>query len=152
VIAAASSKQTVMPTPIDVTRERTFSGTTRRIFQLLTEMGTSQDAIWPFASQPFVRSAGPLEPGVTEEWHLGFHAVLDGVENERSIIWRIDNEGVDGTHEFSLEAQGRRVVLRHRIVATLDDTQGRLLWRRVEEQHERAIDGLFDKLTRVLKR
>ncbi|MDB5042271.1 MAG: hypothetical protein JWN27_2997, partial [Candidatus Eremiobacteraeota bacterium] len=40
----------------------------------------------------------------------------------------------------------------HRITATLDETQGRLLWRRVEEQHERAITGLFDKLARVLKR
>ncbi len=141
-----------MPTPIDVTHERTFSGTTRRIYQLLAELGTSQDAIWPFASQPFIRSAGPLTPGVTEEWHLGIHAILDDVENEHRIVWRIDNEGVDGTHGFFLEAQGRRVVLRHRITATLDDTQGRLLWRRVEEQHERAVTGLFDKLTRVLKR
>jgi hypothetical protein len=37
-------------------------------------------------------------------------------------------------------------------VASLSDPQGRLLWRRVEEQHERAINGLFDKLARVLKR
>ena len=100
-----------MPTPIDVTYERTFSGTTRRIFQLLTEMGTSADAIWPFASQPFIRSAGPLTPGVTEEWHLGLHSVLDDVEPERRIVWRIDNDGVDGTHGFSLEQEGRRVVL-----------------------------------------
>ena len=141
-----------MPTPIDVTYERTFSGTARRIFQLLTEMGTSGDAIWPFASQPFVRSAGPLTPGVTEEWHLGLHSVLEDVEPERRITWRIDNEGVDGTHTFSLEPEGRRVVLRHRLTATLDDTQGRLMWRRVEEQHERAINGLLDKLARVLKR
>ena len=141
-----------MPTPIDVMYERTFSGTARRIFQLLAEMGTSGDAIWPFASQPFVRSAGPLTPGVTEEWHLGLHAVLDEVEPERRIAWRIDNDGVDGIHAFSLEPEGRRVVLRHRLTATLDDTQGRLMWRRVEEQHERAINGLFDKLARVLKR
>jgi hypothetical protein len=141
-----------MPTPIDVTLERTFSGTTRRIYQLLAELGTSQDAIWPFASQPFIRSAGPLTPGVTEEWHLGIHAILEETENEHSIVWRIDNEGVEGTHGFFLEAQGRRVVLRHRVTATLDETQGRLLWRRVEEQHERAITGLFDKLARVLKR
>jgi hypothetical protein len=141
-----------MPTPIDVTHERTFSGTTRRIYQLLSELGTSQDAIWPFAAQPFMRSAGPLSPGVTEEWHLGIHAILDEAENEQSIVWRIDNEGIVGTHGFFLEAQGRRVVVRHRMLATLDDTQGRLLWRRLEENHERAITGLFDKLARVLKR
>ncbi|HEY4441724.1 MAG TPA: hypothetical protein VGN14_14790 [Candidatus Elarobacter sp.] len=141
-----------MPTPIDVTYERTFSGTPRRIYQLLTEMGTSQDAIWPFASQPFIRSAGPLTPGVTEEWHLGLHAVLESFDPEKSIVWRVDNEGVDGTHTFALEHQGRRVILRHRFTATLDDEQGRLMWRRVEEQHERAINGLFDKLARVLKR
>jgi hypothetical protein len=141
-----------MPTPIDVTYERAFSGTTRRIYELLTELGTSQDRIWPFASQPFIRSAGPLTPGTTEEWHLGLHSVLQDVEPEKQIVWRIDTEGVEGTHTFELNAEGRRVTLRHRLTATLDEVQGRLLWRRLEEQHERAIEGLFDKLGRVLKR
>jgi hypothetical protein len=141
-----------MPTPIDVTYERTFSGTSRRIYELLTELGTSADRIWPFASQPFMRSAGPLTPGVTEEWHSGLHAVLDEVVPEKRIVWRIDTEGVDGTHAFTLEADGRRVTVRHRLTAVLDDVQGRLLWRRLEEQHERSIEGLFDKLGRVLKR
>lgn len=141
-----------MPSPIDVTYERTFSGTPRRIFQLLTEMGTSQDAIWPFPSQPFMRSSGPLVPGTTEEWHGPFHAVLGEVEPEQRIVWRIDTEGIDGTHGFWLEPSGRRVTLRHRLAAMLSDTQGRLLWKRFEDQHERAINGLFDKLERVLKR
>jgi hypothetical protein len=141
-----------MPTPIDVTYERAFSGTTRRIYELLVELGTSQDRIWPFPSQPFMRSPGPLTPGTTEEWHGGLHSVLQDVEPEKRIVWRIDTEGVDGTHGFELEAEGRRVTVRHRLTATLDDTQGRLLWRRLEEQHERSIEGLFDKLGRVLKR
>jgi uncharacterized protein YndB with AHSA1/START domain len=141
-----------MPSPVEVVYERTFSGTPRRIYQLITEMGTSGDAIWPFASQPFIRSAGPLTPGTTEEWHLGLHAILDGVEPERRVTWRFDTDGIEGIHEFTLEQQGRRVILRHRFAAMLSDTQGRLLWRRVEEQHERAINGLFDKLARVLKR
>jgi hypothetical protein len=147
-----SSNEADVPIPIDVTHERTVTGTTRRIFQLLTELGTSQDAIWPFPSQPFMRSAGPLTPGVTEEWHGGLHGVLDEVEPERRIVWRIDTEGVDGTHLFELEAEGRRVTVRHRLRATLDDTQGRLLWRRTQDQHDRAIQGMFDKLERVLKR
>ena len=141
-----------MPTPIDVTYERTFSGTPRRIYQLLTEMGTSQDAIWPFASQPFMRSSGPLTPGTTEEWHLGMHAVLEDVEPEKRITWRIDNEGVEGTHAFTLEPNGRKVTVRHRVTATLSDTEGRLFWKRFEDAHERSINGLFDKLERVLKR
>lgn len=141
-----------MPTPIDVTHERTFSGTTRRIYELLVELGTSGDRIWPFASQPFMRTAGPLTPGVTEEWHLGLHAILDDVEPERHITWRFDTEGVEGTHTFTLEPDGRRVAVRYRLTATLDDTQGRLLWRRLEDNHQRAIEGLFDKLGRVLKR
>ena len=91
-----------MPIPIDVRYERTFAGTPRRIFQLLSELGTSADAVWPFASQPFLRSPGPLVPGQTEEWHLGLHAVLDAVEPERRIAWRIDNEGVEGIHEFTI--------------------------------------------------
>jgi len=141
-----------MPIPLDFARSRSFSGTPRRIYQLLTEMGTSGDAIWPFASQPFMRSAGPLVPGTTEEWHLGFHSVLDEVVPEQKIVWRIDNEGVDGTHGFYLTPDGKKLKLEHRVVATLSDTEGRMFWKRVQDAHERAIDGLFDKLERVLKR
>jgi hypothetical protein len=146
------SNEADVPTPIDVIHERTVTGTARRIFQLFTELGTSQDAIWPFPSQPFMRSAGPLTPGVTEEWHGGIHGVLDEVEPERRIVWRIDTEGIEGSHAFELEPDGRRVTVRHRLRATLDDTQGRLLWRRTQDQHDRAIQGMFDKLERVLKR
>jgi uncharacterized protein YndB with AHSA1/START domain len=141
-----------MPIPVDVVFERTYSGTPKRVFQLLSEMGTSGDAIWPFASQPFMRSSGPLTPGTTEEWHLGLHAVLETVEPERAIVWRIDNDGVDGTHGFSIGSEGKKVVVTHRLTATLSDTDGRLLWKRLEDGHQRAIEGLFDKLGRVLKR
>jgi hypothetical protein len=141
-----------MPSPIDVSYERTFSGTARRIFQLLSEMGTSGDAIWPFAAQPFMRSAGPLNPGTTEEWHLGIHAVLESVEPEKSIVWKIDNEGVEGTHGFFLAVDGKKVTVTHRFTAELSDTDGRLFWKRYQDAHERAIEGLFDKMTRVLKR
>jgi hypothetical protein len=115
-------------------------------------MGTSGDAIWPFASQPFMRSAGPLAPGKTEEWHSGVHAVLDDVVPEERIVWRFKNEGFDGTHGFYLEADAKKVRLVHRIEATLSDTEGRLFWRRLEDVNERTIEALFDKLERVLKR
>jgi hypothetical protein len=141
-----------MSIPLSVSRERVFSGTKRRIYQLLTDMGTSADAIWPFASQPFMRSAGPLDPGRTEEWHLGIHAVLAEAVPEERIVWRIDNEGVDGTHGFYLNSIDRKTRLVHRVEATLSATEGRLLWRRIEDQHERTIEALFDKLARVLKR
>ncbi len=141
-----------MPIPLDVSFERTFSGTPKRIYQLLTEMGTSADAIWPFASQPFMRSAGPLTPGQTEEWHLGLHAVLESAETEKSIVWRIDNDGVDGTHGFTIVQDGKKTTVIHRVQAELSDLDGRLLWKRLEDGHQRAIDGLFDKLGRVLKR
>ena len=141
-----------MAIPIEVSFERTLSGTPKRIFQLLTEMGTSADAIWPFASQPFMRTAGPLVPGQTEEWHLGMHAVLERVEPEAEIVWRIDNEGVDGTHGFYLTPAGKQTLVTHRLEATLSDPEGRLLWRRIEDQHRRTVDALFDKMARVLKR
>jgi uncharacterized protein YndB with AHSA1/START domain len=145
-------KQTAMPTAIDVTYERAFSGTARRIFELLTAMGTAEDRVWPFPSQPFMRSAGPLKPGATEEWHGPIHAVLEDVEPEKRIVWRIDSPGVEGTHAFELHAEGRKVIVRHRLTATLSDTDGRVVWKRYEEPHQRAIEGLFDKLARVLKR
>jgi uncharacterized protein YndB with AHSA1/START domain len=141
-----------MPSPIDVTYERTFNGTPKRIFQLLSEMGTSQDAIWPMPTTPFMRSPGPLTPGTTEEWHLGMHAVLESVDPEHAIIWKIDNEGIDGTHGFTIEQDGRKVTVRHRTTATLSDQEGRMFWRRIEDAHERAMTGLFDKMGRVLKR
>jgi hypothetical protein len=141
-----------MPIPLDVAHEHTFSGTRRRIYQLLTEMGTSGDAIWPFASQPFMRSPGPLTPGRTEEWHSGVHALLEEAVNEERIVWRFQNEGVDGVHGFYLTQHEKKTRLTHRIVATLSDTEGRLFWRRFEDGHERTMDALFAKLERVLKR
>ena len=110
-----------MPIPLDVSFERTFSGTAKRIYQLLTEMGTSGDAIWPFASQPFMRSAGPLTPGQTEEWHLGLHAVLESIDPEKSIVWRIDNDGVNGTHGFTIVQDGKKTTVTHRVLAELSD-------------------------------
>jgi len=38
------------------------------------------------------------------------------------------------------------------VIATLSDLEGRMFWKRIQDQHERAIDGLFEKMTRVLKR
>src|ERR1700736_1001631 len=101
-----------MPTPIEVTYERTFNGTARRIYELLTELGTSQDRIWPFPSQPFVRSAGPLTPGTTEEWHGGLHAVLEDVEPEKRIVSGIGTAGGDGTPAITLDVEGVQVKAR----------------------------------------
>ncbi len=141
-----------MAIPLFVEHKRSFGGTRRRIFQLLSEMGTSADAIWPFASQPFMRSPGPLDPGRTEEWHSGVHAVLEEVVPEEKIVWRFKNDGFDGTHGFYLEPDAKKTRLVHRIEATLSDTDGRLFWRRLEDANTRAMDALFDKMERVLKR
>ena len=141
-----------MPIPIDVSYSRTFGGTTRRIYQLLSEMGTSGDVIWPFAAQPFMRTSGPLVVGTTEEWHLGMHCILADLVPEVRIVWRIENDGVTGTHGFFLGHDGKKTVLTHKTVAELSDSEGRMFWKRLADAHERAIDGLFDKLARVLKR
>ena len=141
-----------MPIDLHEVRSRAFHGTKRRIYHLLDEMGTSGDQIWPFASQPFMRSPGPLTPGRTEEWHLGMHAVLEEAVPEERIVWRFRNEGLDGTHGFFLNTQGKETLLEYRVDAVLSDTDGRLLWRRFEDQFERSTEALFDKLARVLKR
>jgi hypothetical protein len=140
-----------MSQQIDVVHERTFSGTARRIYQLLSDLGTSQDVLWPFPSQPFLRSSGPLVPGTTEEWHGGLHAVLESAEPEQRIVWRVDTPGFDGTHGFELIPAGKRITVRHRVVATLEG-EAVPLWRRIEGAHERTLEGLFDKLERVLRR
>jgi hypothetical protein len=145
-------EQVGMPIPLLEIRERTFSGTRRRIFQLLVDMGTSNDVIWPFPAQPFMRSPGPLTPGRTEEWHNGFHAVLEDVEPEDRIVWRIKNDGFTGTHGFYLSSDAKKTKLQHRIEASLTDTEGRLVWRRLEDGNERSMEALFDKIARVLKR
>jgi hypothetical protein len=141
-----------MPIPVDVQQSRAFSGTPRRIYQLLAEMGTSGDAIWPFAAQPFMRTSGPLTVGTTEEWHLGVHSILAEAVPEERIVWRIDNDGVVGTHGFFLTQEGKKTVVMHQFTAELSDPEGRMFWKRLADAHERAIDGLFDKLARVLKR
>lgn len=141
-----------MPIELHEARTRAFSGTKRRIYHLLEEMGTSGDQIWPFASQPFMRSPGPLTPGRTEEWHLGMHGVLEEAAPEERIVWRIQNDGIDGTHAFQLSTEGKQTVLTYRVDAMLSDTDGRLLWRRFEDQFERSTEALFDRLARVLKR
>jgi len=115
-------------------------------------MGTSGDQVWPFAAQPFMRSPGPLTPEKTEEWHLGVHALLAETTPDESIVWRFLNDGVDGTHGFYLASEGKLTTLEHRVQATLSDSDGRMLWRRIEDQHERSIEALFDKIARVLKR
>jgi hypothetical protein len=115
-----------MPIALNVARERVFSGTKRRIFQLLTDMGTSADAVWPYASQPFMRTPGPLTEGRTEEWHSGLHAVLAEVVPEERIVWRIDNEGVDGTHGFYLDSVDKKTrIVRHRGPHALAPYRGR---------------------------
>ena len=96
-----------MPIELHESRSRTFHGTKRRIFHLLEEMGTSGDQIWPFASQPFMRSPGPLTPGRPKSGIWGFTAILDEVTPEEQIVWRIQNDGVDGTHGFYLESEGK---------------------------------------------
>jgi hypothetical protein len=141
-----------MPIELHEVRSRSFHGTKRRIYHLLEGMGTSGDQIWPFASQPFMRSPGPLLPGRTEEWHLGMNAVLDEAVSEERIVWRFRNEGLDGTHGFYLSTEGKETLLEYRVDALLSDTDGRLLWRRFEDQFERSTEALFDKLARVLKR
>ncbi len=141
-----------MPTTLNVIHKRSLSGTRRRIYQLLAEMGTSADAIWPFASQPFMRSAGPLAPGKTEEWHSGVHAVLDEDVPEEKIVWRFLNEGFDGTHGFYLETDAKKTILSHRVDAVVNDVEGRMFWRRLEDANGRTMEALFDKLERVLRR
>ena len=141
-----------MPIELHEVRSRSFHGTKRRIYHLLEEMGTSGDQIWPFASQPFMRSPGPLAPGRTEEWHLGMHAMLEEAVPEERIVWRFRNEGLDGTHGFYLSSVGKETLLEYKVDAMLSDTDGRLLWRRFEDQFERSTEALFDKLARVLKR
>ena len=139
-------------TPLMVSHERTFTGTKRRIFQLLVDMGTSNDVVWPFASQPFMRSPGPLVPSRTEEWHSGVHAVLEEVVPEERIVWRFLNDGVNGTHGFYISVDGKQTTVTHRIEAELAEPEGRLFWRRFEDVHERTDNALFDKMARVLRR
>jgi len=141
-----------MPIELHELRSRSFHGTKRRMYHLLEEMGTSGDQIWPFASQPFMRSPGPLVPGRTEEWHLGIHSTLEVAVSEDRIVWRFQNDGFDGTHGFHLVTNGKETLLEYRVDAMLSDTDGRLLWRRFEDQFERSTEALFDKLARVLKR
>jgi hypothetical protein len=80
------------------------------------------------------------------------HAVLEEAVAEERIVWRFRNDGIDGTHGFHLASEGKETSLEYRVDALLSDTDGRLLWRRFEDQFERSTEALFDKLARVLRR
>ena len=125
---ASLSERPAMPIELHELRSRSFHGTKRRIYHLLEEMGTSGDQIWPFASQPFMRSPGPLVPGRTEEWHLGIHGVLEEAVPEERIVWRFRNEGlrwhawvssVQRRQGNAARVSRRRDALRHRRAAAV---------------------------------
>jgi hypothetical protein len=78
--------------------------------------------------------------------------VLAEVVPEDRIVWRFLNDGVNGTHGFYLETHGKQTQLDYRVEGSLTDTDGRLLWRRLEDSFERSTEALFDKIARVLKR
>ena len=140
-----------MPIELHELRSRSFHGTKRRIYHLLEEMGTSGDQIWPFASQPFMRSPGPLTRAEPKNGISACTAMLEEAVPEDRIVWRFRNEGLDGTHGFYLSSEGKETLLQYRVDAMLSDTDGRLLWRRFEDQFERSTEALFDKLARVLQ-
>jgi hypothetical protein len=140
-----------MASQIDVERSHAFNGSPKRIYQLLCDLGSSADAVWPFASQPFMRTAGPLEVGKSEEWHGGVHGILAELEPETKIVWRFLNDGIDGTHGFYLAVVGKKTQVTHRVTAVLD-RNGEALWKRLADANERQVDGIFEKMTRVLKR
>jgi len=140
-----------MPISLRETRSRTFHGTKRRIFHLLEEMGTSAtdlavrfSTLHAFARTSDARQDGGVAPRHACRSRRG--------RSEDRIVWRIENEGFDGTHGFYLTSEGKETTVEYRVEAILSDTDGRLTWRRFEDQFERAIEALFDKLTRVLKR
>jgi len=41
-------------------------------------------------------------------------------------VWRIENEGFDGTHGFYLTSEGKETTVEYRVEAILSDTDGRL--------------------------
>ena len=142
-----------MPIELHELRSRSFHGTKRRIYHLLEEMGTSGDQIWPFASQPFMRSPGPLTAGRTEEWHLGYATPFSRRLYPKSASSGDFETKASMARTASISRrEGKETLLEYRVDAMLSDTDGRLLWRRFEDQFERSTEALFDKLARVLKR
>ncbi|HVA38442.1 MAG TPA: SRPBCC family protein [Candidatus Dormibacteraeota bacterium] len=136
-----------------VVHAREVKAAPRRAFELIADLGTSADKIWPFKSQPFQRTAGPLEAGKSEEWHGPFHARLERLEPNAALVWRFLTEGFDGTHGFYLSELGEKLTrVEHRLEAELVSPEGEQLWRRAEDLHERAITGVLDLLAKVAAR
>ncbi|MDE2572780.1 MAG: hypothetical protein KGM44_09710 [bacterium] len=142
-----------MSKQLRVVRSREIKATPRRAFELIADLGTSADKIWPFKSQPFQRTAGPLEAGKSEEWHGPFHARLERFEPPQALVWRLLTAGFDGTHGFYLSERAERLTLvEHRLEVQLQTPDAESLWRRAEDAHERSFDGLLDLLAKVVAR
>jgi|GEM_PF-421910 len=147
------AKPPAMGKPLRIVRSRDIKATSRRAFELIADLGTSADKIWPFKSQPFQRTAGPLEVGKSEEWHGPFHARLERLEPPKELVWRLLTDGFIGTHGFYLSDKGEKLThVEHRLEVELETPEAEQLWRRAEDAHERSIAGLFDLLAKVAAR
>ncbi|TAM57800.1 hypothetical protein EPN52_12380 [bacterium] len=142
-----------MSKPLRVVHSKEIKSTPRRAFELIADLGTSADKIWPFRAQPFQRTAGPLEEGKSEEWHGPFHARLERLEPPSALVWSVLTEGIRGRHGFYLTELGeKKTLVEHRLEAELETTEAEMLWRRAEDAHDRSIAGLLDKLAKVAAR
>ncbi|MCA9569873.1 MAG: hypothetical protein KC656_18640 [Myxococcales bacterium] len=126
--------------------ERVVQLPIERVFEELEAMGTPADRIWPDASMPFVRTAGPLEIGRTEESHGFVRARLDVLDPGSRLVWRADQRALAGTHGFEVVAEGPHTRVRH--VLDVDLAWWMVpLWRaRIGDLHARILEALLDRL------
>ena len=135
--------------------ERLLLMDAKSVFQLLENMGTENDRIWPSQQIPFRRTRGEMKIGFTKESHGIIKAVLSEYKKNDRIVWSADLPSLKGTHGFYLEAIGENETkITHFLSAMLSWWFWPLWYLKIEKIHNRIIEGIFDKISyysRVVK-
>jgi hypothetical protein len=129
--------------------ERTFASSPAAVGALLDSLASPDDRLWPKHLWPSMRFDRPLEVGA-RGGHGPIRYVVTDYEKGRSVTFRFENEGFDGTHRFDVVAESDGTRLRHTIEM---DAKGRGLvaWSvAIRYMHDACVEDLLDKAEKNL--
>lgn len=125
---------------------RSISRSALEVFDALEGVGTENDQIWPAPSIPFERTPGPLRVGVTHERHGIIQGVLDELDRDRRLVWRLDQRFVKGTHGFEIRETATGCHVSHVLDAELAWWFVPVWLLKVQAVHDRILERLLDRL------
>lgn len=125
---------------------RSISRSALEVFNALEGVGTTDDRIWPAPSIPFERTPGPLRVGETRERHGIIRGVLEELDRNRILVWRLDQPFIKGTHGFEIRETETGCHVAHVLDAKLAWWFVPVWMLKVQAVHDRILERLLDRL------